>query len=214
MTDAPTRPGRGETMRFGGLEIAFDDRVLKPRDWTLAQSEWAAERQVTAPPGPVLEVCAGVGHMGLVATATSGRELVLVDLNPVACAFARSNVAAAGADGRVEIREGRMEDVLDEDETFAVIIADPPWVVSAGIDEFPDDPPIAIDGGADGLELARACCRVIDAHLAAGGSAVLQLGSAEQVEQMGLYLDAQLGSDVKVVETRTFDRGALALLTR
>ncbi|MGA8992804.1 MAG: methyltransferase, partial [Nocardioidaceae bacterium] len=68
-----------ETMGFGGLAIAFDDRVLRPRPWTLAQSAWAAELAATVPAGPALELCSGAGHIGLAFAATSGRRLVMVD---------------------------------------------------------------------------------------------------------------------------------------
>ena len=64
-----------ERMAFGGLTIAYDDRVLRPREWTTAQSDWAAELMVTAPGGPVLELCSGAGHIGLLAVAASGRRL-------------------------------------------------------------------------------------------------------------------------------------------
>ena len=40
MSTVTTEP---EDMDFGRLRIAFDDRVLRPRPWTAAQSEWAAE---------------------------------------------------------------------------------------------------------------------------------------------------------------------------
>jgi methylase of polypeptide subunit release factors len=48
-----------------------------------------------------------------------------------------------------------MDDVLDDDERFSVIMADPPYVPSSGISRFPEDPPLAIDGGVTGLDLSR-----------------------------------------------------------
>ncbi|MBI2244007.1 MAG: methyltransferase, partial [Nocardioides sp.] len=60
-----------ETMGFGPLRITFDGRVLRPRPWTAAQSEWAAEILADAPAGPVLELCAGAGQIGLLAVAGS-----------------------------------------------------------------------------------------------------------------------------------------------
>ena len=42
------------TIRLGRLDFAYDDRVLRPRAWTAAQSQWAAELLVDAPAGPVL----------------------------------------------------------------------------------------------------------------------------------------------------------------
>lgn len=197
---------------FGDLTVAYDDRVLCPRPWTFAQSTWSAELLETAPEGPVLELCAGVGHIGLAAVAHGRRELVLVDLNPVACTLARRNAEAALMQHRVEVREGPMDEVVAPGEKFAHVIADPPWVRSDGIGEHPADPSIAIDGGADGLDLARMCCEVIEAHLAEGGTAVIQLGSDEQVAAIAQHLERT--STLRVRESRSYERGTLALLTR
>lgn len=209
-----TTTGSTQSVDFGGLDIAFDDRVLRPRDWTLAQSEWASELLHASGSGPVLELFAGVGHIGLAAVADTDRELVLVDLNPAAIELARRNVEAAGLAAQVSLREGRIDEVLRLGETFPLIIADPPWVPTAGIGEFPEDPSIAIDGGTDGLDLARTCCAVIDQHLAEDGSAIVQLGTVEQAEVLDDHLARELGSTLRVVETRQFERGVLIQLTR
>ena len=208
MTDAPAP----SIARFGTLAVEFNAEVLEPRPWTAAQSAWAAELMATAPAGRVLEVCAGVGHIGLLAVADGDRDLVLVDLNPVASELSARNAAAAGLSDRVEIRTGSMLQAIGPDERFAVIIADPPWVASADIGTFPEDPQIAIDGGADGLVLARMCCRVIDEHLADGGSAVLQLGDQQQVDAVAAHLAET--STLRIVDVRAFERGVLALVAR
>lgn len=197
------------TADFHGLRIEHDDRVLTPRAWTAAQSEWAAELIRTAPPGPVLEVCAGAGHIGLLAVRLAPRSLVCVDADPVACAFLRRNAGAAGV--RVDVREGRMDAVLEADERFAVVIADPPWVPTAGITAFPEDPLLAIDGGDDGLDLVRACLAVISAHLLPRGSAVLQAGPDQVDGVVALVADHP---DLVVAGTRTFPRGSLIRIDR
>ncbi|MEO6606205.1 MAG: methyltransferase [Aeromicrobium sp.] len=211
-TDQPGAIVDLSLLDFGRLTVLYDSRVLRPRQWTLAQSEWSAALLQEAPDGPVLELCAGVGHIGLAAVAAGRRELVQVDLNAAACELARRNADAALMGHRVEIREGRMDEAVGPDEKFALIIADPPWVRSEGIGAFPEDPAIAIDGGIDGLDLLRTCCDVIDTHLAEGGSAVIQLGTIEQVQAIGEYLEHELGSLLHVLEVRTFERGMLALV--
>lgn len=200
-------------MTFGHLQIAYDERVLEPRAWTTLQSEWAASLLDHAPQGRVLELCAGAGHIGLLAVAASDRDLVCVDLNPVACDFTRENARAAGLDGRVEVREGRIRDVLGPDERFAVVVADPPWVPSAGVGRFPADPLIAIDGGDTGLDVARECVDAVVEHLLPGGSALLQLGTVEQAAEVGRWLDDV--PDLALGEVRSHeDRGVVARLDR
>ena len=81
MTANPTAT---RTTPFGHLVITWDDRVLEPRSWTEAQSMWAAELLTGAPEGPVLELCAGAGQIGLLTIALAPCRLVCVDLDPAA----------------------------------------------------------------------------------------------------------------------------------
>ena len=202
-----------DTVPFGSLTIAFDDRVLRPREWTAAQSEWAADLMATAPGGTVLELCAGAGHIGLLAVAQTGRRLLCVDANPVACDYARANALAAGLAELVEVREARLQEALAPDEMFPVVIADPPWVPREQTGRFPEDPLTAIDGGDDGLDVARACLAVIDDHLSPGGSAVLQVGTRAQADALRrepCFTDGRL----VMVEVRQQVRGVLARIDR
>lgn len=201
-----------ETMRFGSLRIAFDARVLRPRPWTVAQSSWAAELIGQAPAGDVLELCAGAGHIGLLAVADTDRRLVAVDADPVAADLARFNAEAAGLGERVQVRCARLDQALQAEDRFAVVIADPPWVPRARTGEFPDDPVTAIDGGDDGLEVARLCLRVIEDHLMPDGAAVLQLGTRDQAALLGAWLYER--GALRLGEVREYERGVLARIDR
>jgi methylase of polypeptide subunit release factors len=199
----------GRVHDFEGLAIRHDERVLAPRDWTAAQSHWAAELSRSAPPGPVLELCAGVGHIGLLAVRLAPRPLVCVDSNPAACDLLRENARANGVPA--EIRRGSMEVVLHPAEQFPVIVADPPWVESARVGGYPEDPVTAIDGGPDGMDLVRLCLTVMDGHLMPAGSAVLQVGPSQvtAVRRVVATYD-----NLRVVEVRDFERGALLRVDR
>jgi release factor glutamine methyltransferase len=198
-----------QTVDFGGLRIEYDERVLAPRPWTAAQSEWAARLIRTAPPGPVLELCSGAGHIGLLAATLAPRTLVCVDACAVACSYLRRNAARAGL--RVDVREGRMEEVLEPDEQFAVVIADPPWVRTDEVGSFPEDPVTAIDGGADGLGLARSCVEVFARHLVLAGSGLLQVGPDQ-----GALVEEMVAEhpELAVVATRDFPRGTIVQVDR
>lgn len=186
---------------FDGLRIQYDARVLEPRPWTAAQSHWAAELLATAPAGPVLELCAGAGQIGLRAVVETDRQLVCVDADAVACAYARQNADTAGLADRVEVREGRMQDVLGADERFALVVADPPWVRRSDVARYPEDPVSAIDGGLDGMDVAQACLDVAWRHILPGGTLLLQLGTVGQVD----LLTGAEPSDVRI-----FDGGVVA----
>lgn len=197
-------------MTFGPIEIAFDDGVLEPRPWTLAQSRWAVELLAGLPDGPVLELCAGVGQIGLVVAVESGRAVVQVDANPVACSLARRNATAAGV--AAEIRLGDLEHTVAADERFPLVVADPPYIEADRVAELPDDPVHAIDGGADGLALARTCLRVAAAHLVPGGLLLLQLGGGQQAKKLEVECP-DLGFEV--LEHRTYgETRSISLLRR
>ena len=196
-----------ETIDFGGVQIAFDGRVLRPRAWTENQARWAAELLPALPAGEVLELCSGAGQIGLLAVAGSERRLVCVDVSPVAAEFTMANAQAAGLRDRVEMRRGRISEVLTPGERFPLIIADPPWVPRLETQRFPEDPLLAIDGGDDGLSVVRECVTAILAHLAAGGVALLQLGPDNQADAASELLR---GTPLVAGETREFgERGVL-----
>jgi methylase of polypeptide subunit release factors len=208
-----TRPDavEREVIEFEGLSIAFDDRVLRPRAWTAEQSRWAASLLPGLPPGPVLELCAGAAQIGLAAVGRTRRTLVCVEADPVAAAYAGENARAAGLDERVEVRQERMAAALDPEEKFALVIADPPWVLRTETGRFPADPLTAIDGGVDGLSVARECVVLIAGHLTDDGAALLQLGSGRQVASLA---DEMRQVGLAVTELRRHVGGVVALLER
>lgn len=191
--------------------------MLEPRPWTEHQSQWAAELLPAVPPGDVLELCAGVGHIGLLAITGTDRHLVQVDADGRACELARANAARASRTGgtwTVEVRHGELQEALSPGERFPMVIADPPWVRSDDTSVHPDDPDTAIDGGDDGLDAVRSCLAVIGGHLAEGGAAVLQVGDAEQVAAVSAYVDDRPDLALRVVASRVLDGGALVHLAR
>jgi methylase of polypeptide subunit release factors len=198
-----------EAVDFDGLKIHFNDRVLRPRAWTAEQSRWAASLLHGLPAGPVLELCAGAGQIGLAALSRSKRRLVCVEADPVAAGFAVSNAGRAGMSDRVEVREARMARALQPGEVFALVIADPPWVRRTDTHRFPEDPLMAIDGGEDGLDVARESIGLIGEHLVPRGMALIQLGSPEQATALEPRV---MGQGLAVTEVRAYDGGVVALL--
>jgi len=204
------------TVDFCGIEIDWDPRVLEPRPWTAAQAEWIADLAGDAPQGPILELCCGAGQIGLVAARLSGRALVQVDQDEVAASYARRNAERAGIPS--DVRVASMESALEPSERFPVVVADPPWLPTALVSTFPDDPVTAVDGGADGLGLVLVAARVGLEHLAPAGHLVLQVGNEEQADAIAGGLEHQddwVGSARATVrERRQCAGGVLVHITR
>lgn len=210
MSQLHTPPTR-ETIDFDQIRVTFDSRVLRPRGWTASQSHWASELLDHLVLGSVLELCAGAGQIGLLAVAGHPRRLVSVDVEAAAAELTAFNAAEAGLVDRVEVRVGRGTDVLDAEERFALVIADPPWVRQEHTGRFPEDPLLAIDGGLDGLVVARECVAVAEQHLLPGGAVLLQLGTLAQVEQLAEELATR--DLLRMIEIRHFpDQGVLVRL--
>lgn len=200
------------TCAFGPLVVTYDSRVIEPRAWTEAQSRWAAEAAAVAPPGPMLELCAGAGHIGLLAALLADRDLVQVESDPVAADYARENAQRAGLGGRVRVRVCDLAQSLAPGESFPVVIADPPYLPSDHVAQWPTDPPGAIDGGADGLRLVRSCVAVIDGCLSEGGAAILQVWGERQATQVAdLVALSHPGLVTGELRSEDDDRALLAL---
>lgn len=197
------------SLDFDGLIIEYDDRVLVPRPWTVSQSHWARELLAGMPQGRVLELCSGVGHIGLATVAGTGRTLVMVDRDEHAAELSRRNAAQVAE--TCEVRCAALETALGPQERFPMVLADPPWVPTADVVRFPDDPVPAIDGGADGLGPARACLRAGAAHLSPDGEMILQLGDVAQARRLAPATD-EVG--LTVVDVREESGGTLVRLRR
>jgi hypothetical protein len=117
---------------------------------------------VRRPVGAALDLGTGCGAQALFATRHSER-VVATDLNPRAVAMARLTMAlnAAGAD-HVDVRPGDLLDPV-EDETFGLIVANPPFVISPSERYLFRDAADPVDG------LCRRLVRAVPAHLSAGG---------------------------------------------
>jgi release factor glutamine methyltransferase len=201
--------------RFGQLVIRYDATVLEPRPWTLLQSEWAARLADDAAPGPILELCAGAGQIGLAAAVLAGRDLVQVEADPRAADYARANAVRAGWADRVDVRNADLDTAMQPGEVFPIIVADPPYLRTEDVGRWPADPVKAIDGGVDGLDVVRACLAVAADHLVLGGHLVLQVAGPEQADRVIALATGPRPFGARSHRTRVVDaERALLLLTR
>jgi methylase of polypeptide subunit release factors len=125
--------------------------------------------------------------------------LVQIDANPLACSDARYNARSAGLEDRVVVHCTSIAEVATWARRFPLVIADPPYIASREVARYEQDPVDAIDGGMDGLDLARACADAVIAVLAPHGRALLQLGGRRQVDAM----EAWVQPDLDLVEFRS-----------
>jgi release factor glutamine methyltransferase len=166
---------------FRGLRIAVDPGVFVPRRRTGFLVEQAA---ALAPPRPVVvDLCCGSGAVGVALASELGSvHLHAADVDPAAVACARRNVAAVG--GRVY--EGDLFAPLPADLRGRVdlLVANVPYVPSEAVAWMPPEardhePRVALDGGADGLDVARRVISEAPAWLAPGGSLLFETSEGQ-----------------------------------
>ena len=158
---------------FRRLELAVGPGVFVPRPETEVLAGWAAE---TAGPGAlVVDLCTGSAAVALaVADEAAGARVHAVELDPYALAWAERNVRALGLP--VTLHRGDVADpclLADLAGSVDVITANPPYIPAGATVErevAEHDPPAALWGGPDGLDVVRAVERAAARLLRPGGA--------------------------------------------
>jgi release factor glutamine methyltransferase len=203
---------------FDGLRVAVRPGVFVPRHRTTLLVRRAAEHLRTQLPPDraaapvVVDLCCGTGAVGLaVTTRVPGVRLWAADLDPVAVACAAGNLAGTGA----TVLHGDLDAPLPRSLAGAVdvLVANVPYVPSAEIGLMPPEardhePGHALDGGADGLDLARRVMTAAPRWLAPGGLVLVET-SGRQAPALVAHARAA-GLEPSVVEDD--DLGATAVL--
>jgi release factor glutamine methyltransferase len=179
---------------FRFLELAVGPGVFVPRPETELLTGWVLER-LTGLDGPiVVDLGSGSGAIALsIAHEHPGARVTAVEHDPGAIAWTRHNALAraAAGDTPVGVVAGDMTDpgLLPElDGRVAVVVSNPPYVPDDAVvpREVADhDPPLALWGGPDGLDVVRGMLTVAARLLHPGG----WLG-IEHADQQGTALPA------------------------
>lgn len=110
-----------------------------------------------------------------------------IDLNPGAVAVARQNADANGVGSRVEFRAGSWFEPLLEDESFDLIVSNPPYIPESDIESLAvevrnHDPRLALTGGADGLDAYKMILKKMKKYLSCGGRALFEIGRGQEAD--------------------------------
>lgn len=132
-----------------------------------------------------------------------------VDLSPDAVAAAENNARHLGLAGRSEFLVSDWDSALPEGQ-YDLVISNPPYIASGDIDGLEDevrihDPQLALDGGADGLDIWRLLLPVMARRLKPHGKGVVEIGygQAGDVSALGLKSGLQTVSDHPDLAGRT-----------
>jgi release factor glutamine methyltransferase len=160
---------------FCGIRIVVEPGVFVPRPRTELLAHEAVA--LTRPGDVVVELCCGAGALSAVLLDAVERiEVTAADIEPAAARCARRNIGDRGA-----VFEGDLFDALPAAlrGRVDVIAANAPYVPTGEVDFLPPEarihePLVALDGGADGLDVLRRVIAGARPWLADGGYVLVE----------------------------------------
>lgn len=162
-------------------------------------------------PAPLLvaDLCTGSGCIACsVAYEHPLARVMATDIAPEAVALARDNVSALDLGDRVEVLSCDLGEGVDPAlmGAFDLVVSNPPYVPTAVMDDIPREvaefePALALDGGADGLDVLRRLLPWCRRALKEGGGFAFELhetclGEAARLAEEAGFSDVRVTADL------------------
>ncbi|AOJ01569.1 protein-(glutamine-N5) methyltransferase, ribosomal protein L3-specific [Burkholderia mayonis] len=173
-----------------GHRFYVDERVIVPRSFIGELLDDGLQPFVEDPAlvGSVLELCTGSGCLAILAAlAFPNASVDAVDLSADALEVAKINRGDYGLDERITLYHGDLYAPLpqfkwiDPEQRYDVIITNPPYVNADSMAELPaeyrHEPEMALEGGADGMDIVRRIIGEARRWLKDGGVLVVEIGN-------------------------------------
>ena len=207
---------------LGDVRFHVDERVIVPRSHIagLLQDRlapWIADatRLRTA-----LDLCTGSGCLAiLMARAFPRARIDATDIAATALAVARINVRRHRLGRRVRLIRSDGFSAL-RGNRYDLIVSNPPYVTDAAMRRLPreyrHEPPIALAGGRDGLDVVRDILARAARHLTPGGLLVVEVGDGRRRLEKACarlpltWLDTSGGGDVFLLTREQLEAAARA----
>jgi release factor glutamine methyltransferase len=171
---------------FWNLEIDVSPHVLIPRPETELLVEAALERlrAARAEHASLADVCTGSGCVAIaLAVERPDLQIVATDISEAALTVAAANAAKHGVAERIRfVRTDILSGVSDK---FDIIVSNPPYIPLGDRRTLPQDvrdfePALALFGGDDGLDVARAVAEHASVRLKPGGVLFFECGAGQE----------------------------------
>lgn len=187
---------------FRGLRVAVAPGVFVPR----RRTEFLVAQALAQAPDAavVVDLCCGSGAVGAALAAGLGPvELHAADIDPAAVRCARRNVAGFGG----LVHRGDLFEALPDAlrGRVDILAANVPYVPSGEIGLLPaeardHEPLVALDGGADGLDVLRRVAAGALDWLAPGGCLLTETSHRQAATAVAAFTAAGLHSRLAVSE--------------
>jgi release factor glutamine methyltransferase len=181
---------------FYGLEFRVNRNVLIPRPESELLVEMALAIAKNQPLPVIADIGTGSGALAIsLALGLPQAKIYATDISAAALKVARLNCRRHGVADRVFLLEGDLLEPLPE--PVDIIVANLPYVRKSELDPR-SEPPLALDGGADGTEMIEKLCRQVAGKLKPGGWLLLEIGQGQGEEIKGILHNTVPGGEVKV----------------
>jgi release factor glutamine methyltransferase len=186
---------------FRALEFLVNPSVLVPRPDTETMVEAALEMLETGNSGKwiaangsrlrVLDLCTGCGAVAIsLKHEMTELEVWAADISTQALQTAEANAARLLPPDSIRFLCGNLFDSLTASLSFSLIVSNPPYIPTAEIKilsrEVQKEPRLALDGGADGLDIIRKIIAKAPGYLCPGDSLLLEADPGQMKTIAGL----------------------------
>jgi release factor glutamine methyltransferase len=187
---------------FFGLEFEVTPDVLIPRPETELLVERAiAWLQAQPDRRHAADVGTGSGCMGIALAANVPElQVMATDISSAAVEMARRNAVKNGVSRRMEFL---CCDLFPPEVEFDLIVANPPYIPTKTLHKLPiygREPTVALDGGADGLQMIRRLLSAAPDRLVPGGLLLMEIEASEGPAALSLACDVFAEADIHLHE--------------
>jgi ribosomal protein L3 glutamine methyltransferase len=177
-----------------GVPFHVDERVIVPRSFIgellftdLFGGDGFTLVSDVSQIGRLLDLCTGSGALAILAAHVFPNAVIdAVELSPKALEVARLNIAESGYADRLNLFQGDLFEPVAQ-QRYDLILANPPYVDAAAMEELPaefrHEPAMALDGGEDGLDIVRRILAEVPRHLNPSGGLLCEIGRGRELLQ-------------------------------
>lgn len=171
---------------FAGHAFTVNEHVLVPRSPIAELIERGFAPWLHEPPATVLDLCAGSGCIGIACALHFECEVDLGEIDANAIAVCAQNIARHRVADQVRAVQSDLFEGL-AGRHYKLIVSNPPYVPSAEWEalgaEFRSEPRLALEAGADGMDIVARILREAPDHLTENGLLICEVGgSVEEFE--------------------------------
>jgi len=166
---------------FYGLNFYVNRSVLIPRPESELLVEKAIHLAQNETIATIAEIGTGCGAIAIsLALNLPGIKIYATDISAAALKVARLNCQQHGVADRILLLQGNLLDPLPE--PVDLIVANMPYVRESELPQTGPvsfEPPMALNGGTDGLEKIHKLCRELSGKLCPQGYLLLEIGQGQ-----------------------------------